>query len=192
MTSDIRLRHSKDADLYASTSDFCRVFKEDMENLYLLALLLTADSEKAEQCFVSGLENCTDGNPVFKEWARSWARRTVIKSAIRVMAPEPTSTNGIPSQFASRDLIQPELRAEISVLLDLQPFERFAFVMSVLEGYTAPDCATLLNCARQDVAAARTRALRGLAASRISPAPPVEAVGAVFRQERSLSLEGAA
>src|SRR5215472_9439167 len=73
--------------LYATCADFCQIFAEDMKNLYLLALVLTADAEKAEQCFVSGLDDCTAGNPVFKEWARSWARRVVIKRAIRMIAP---------------------------------------------------------------------------------------------------------
>ena len=63
---------------YASSDDFRRVFDEDMNSLYLLSFLLTADREKAEQCFVSGLEDAVEGNPVFKEWARSWARRVII------------------------------------------------------------------------------------------------------------------
>src|SRR5262245_28356274 len=75
------------AALYATCADFCRIFAEDMKNLYLLALVLTADSEKAEQCFVSGLDDCTAGNQVFKEWGQSWARRVVIKRAIRMIAP---------------------------------------------------------------------------------------------------------
>ena len=55
---------------YASSDDFHRVFDEDMNSLYLLSLLLTADRVKAEQCFVSGLEDAVESNPVFKEWAR--------------------------------------------------------------------------------------------------------------------------
>jgi hypothetical protein len=40
---------------YATGGDFCRIYLEQMNNLYLLALLLTADPQKAEQCFLSGL-----------------------------------------------------------------------------------------------------------------------------------------
>src|SRR5215467_8299607 len=78
---------------YATCADFSRIFAKDMKNLYLLALVLTADSVKAEQCFVSGLDDCITGNQVFREWARSWARRVVIKNAIRMIAPgrEPAS-----------------------------------------------------------------------------------------------------
>ena len=42
---------------YASSDDFRQVFDEHIKSLYLLAFLLTADQKKAEQCFVSGLED---------------------------------------------------------------------------------------------------------------------------------------
>src|ERR1700729_3223426 len=70
---------------YASSADFCRIFDEDMNDLYLLSFLLTADRQKAEECFVSGLEDAVEGNPVFKEWARSWAKRKIIENALSVM-----------------------------------------------------------------------------------------------------------
>ena len=72
---------------YASSDDFREVFNEHMNSLYLLAFLLTADPKKAEQCFVSGLEDAVEGNPVFKEWAHSWAPRAVILNAVRVLGP---------------------------------------------------------------------------------------------------------
>src|SRR6202011_6293916 len=74
---------------YASCADFQKIFEEEMSGLYLLSFLLTADREKAEQCFVSGLEDAVNGNPVFKEWARSWARRVIIQKAVRVIKPWP-------------------------------------------------------------------------------------------------------
>jgi hypothetical protein len=142
--------------LFATSGDFCQIFKEDMKNLYLLSLLLTADPDKAEQCFVSGLDDCATGNQVFKEWARSWARRAVIKNAIRLIAPEPVAAN---RASVVGDKARPELHAQFSALLELQPFERFAFVMSVLEGYSDRDCALLLGCTRESLIAARGRAL---------------------------------
>src|ERR1700746_791986 len=72
---------------YASTADFERIFTEDMSALYLLSLLLTGERDKAEECFVAGIGESTRGNRVFKEWARSWTRRTIIQSAIRLIAP---------------------------------------------------------------------------------------------------------
>ncbi len=50
---------------YVTVADYYRIFAEDMESLYLLAFLLTADSDKAEQCFVSGLGECIDQIGVF-------------------------------------------------------------------------------------------------------------------------------
>src|ERR1700683_2796453 len=79
---------------YASSDDFRRLFDEDINSLYLLSYLLTADREKAEQCFVSGLEDAVEGNPVFREWARSWARRVIIVNAVRAISPRPREENG--------------------------------------------------------------------------------------------------
>ncbi len=149
--------------LYATGSDFCRVFKEDMQNLYGLSLLLTADPEKAEQCFVAGLDDCAAGNQVFKEWTRSWARRAIIKRAIRLIAPEPESANGVSQTAVLNHAKDLELQNEISALLDLQSFERFVFVMSVLEGYSNRECELLLGCTHQVLIAARVRALQELA-----------------------------
>ena len=67
------------ADDYATSDDFRELFTEDMTALHLLAYLLTGDQEKAEQCFVTGLEDGVDNNSVFKEWARSWAQRTIVQ-----------------------------------------------------------------------------------------------------------------
>ena len=150
--------------LYATSSDFCRIFAEDMKNLYLLALLLTADAEKAEQCFVSGLEESSAGNQVFTEWAQSWARRTIIKNAIRLVAPVARDSGPLAAKDAGKQLLgdhaQPELRTALAPLFDLQPFERFVFVMSVLEGYSTRDCTLLLGCTLESLLAARVRAMQ--------------------------------
>jgi len=149
--------------LYATGADFCRIFADDMNNLYLLSLVLTADPEKAEQGFVSGLDECTAGNQVFGEWARSWARRVVIKNAIRTILPRPErparlSSAAQKSQVPNHDRLQ-TVPPEISGLFELPDFERFVFVMSVLEGYSDQDCALLLGSTRETVSAARLQAL---------------------------------
>jgi hypothetical protein len=149
---------------YASSADFCRIFDEDMNGLYLLSLLLTADREKAEQCFVSGLEDAVEGNPVFKEWARSWARRAIIQNAIRVINPRTVDGNG-PARSASANSSKPlpaGQQVEIAGVLRLEPFERFVYVMTVLERYSDQECSVLLGCRRGAVLAARTRASQQL------------------------------
>jgi DNA-directed RNA polymerase specialized sigma24 family protein len=49
---------------------------------------------------------------------------------------------------------------EIAAILELPPFDRFVYVMSVLEHYSDQECSVLLGCTRRDVIAARSRALR--------------------------------
>jgi hypothetical protein len=144
---------------YASSADFCRIFYEETERLYLLSFLLTADPEQAEQCFASGLEDSVEEGPVFKEWACWWARWAIIRSAVRVIKPRPMVENASSSCNWS-DKKQVSEQAEIAAVLELRPFERFVFVMSVLERYSDQDCSDLLGRVRQDVIAARIRALR--------------------------------
>jgi len=153
------VKHLTSPTQYASRSDFCRVFHEETDSLYRLAFLLTADSEKAQQCFVSGLENSVNGNPVFKDWARSWARRAIIQNAVRIINPWPTEENA-PSDFNADERTLAKEQPEIAAVLDLPPFERFVFVMSVLEHYSEHECSILLGCSRREVVAARIRALR--------------------------------
>jgi hypothetical protein len=151
--------------MYASIGDFRRVFYEETDSLYRLSFLLTADREKAEQCFVSGLEDSVNGSPVFKEWARSWARRVIIQNAVRGINPRPIEEKEHAPLNFNRDGKtlagkQVEIAAVLEAVLDLRPFDRFVYVMSVLERYSDQDCLVLLGCARRDVIAARIRALR--------------------------------
>lgn len=173
MTTEMRLTEAKHiaksqarAALYATSSDFCRIFKEDMNSLYLLSLVLTADPEEAQQCFVSGLDDCAAANQVFQEWARSWARRAIIKNAIRLIAPEPPDADAVSIAIATKSFsghVGMELQAQMSSILGLQPFERFALVMSVLEGYSDRECTLLLGCTRASLITARSRALQQIA-----------------------------
>lgn len=152
---------------YASSIDFCRIFNEEKGELYLLALLLTANREKAEQCFVSGLDVSVKGNSVFKEWARSWARRSIIQCAVRVINPKPVeeSTPSISNGNRNAALVEQE---EIAAVLELRPFERFVYVMSVLERYSIQDCSVLLGYPRRDIVDARDRALRQIGPAELS------------------------
>ena len=152
---------------YASSDDFRRIFDEDMSGLYLLSFLLTADHEKAGQCYVSGLEDAVEGNPVFKEWARSWARRAVILNAMRLINPRPAGGNGrgrstSDSAKNNNNASPIEQQVEFAAVLGLGPFERFVYAMTVLERYSDQECSVLLGCTRRDVLAARARAVQQL------------------------------
>ena len=156
-------KHITTSTPYASGTDFRQIFSEDMKGLYLLSFLLTADHEKAQQCFVSGLEDAVNGNPVFKGWARSWARRVIIQNAVKAINPRPVEESGRlgSASVSSREKTLPAgQQVEIAAVLELEPFERFVYVMTVLERYSDQDCSLLLGCRWRDVIATRSRALQ--------------------------------
>jgi DNA-directed RNA polymerase specialized sigma24 family protein len=161
------LRQSKSAGLtsYATSEDFCRIFKEDAKRLYLLSFLLTGDQATAESCFVCGLGDAVDGSPVFKEWAQSWARRTIIRNAIRMIGPRATDNRAAileSNRGTGLAAFEPD---EVTAVVALPAFERFVFVITVLEGYSNQECSLLFGCSRGEVTAARTEALRQLGRS---------------------------
>ena len=152
------------AGAYATAADFQQIFTEEVDSLYLLSLLLTGNHEKAEECFVAGIGESAKGNYVFKEWAHSWARRTIIQSAVRLIAPRERSASAIrnPVDAVAMDKVPLLLHAEVRAILELASLERFVFVMSVLEHYSDHDCSILLGCPRRDVATVRARAMQQL------------------------------
>src|SRR5580692_2658144 len=164
----IRVRE-KEADMYASHDDFRTSFKEGLKELYQLSFLLTSDPTKAERCLVSGLEDCVSGNPVFREWARSWAKRAIVQNAIRELKPRPSQSNSPLSKAMFTNMHEhargPGGHFEIDAVLRLADFDRFVFVMSVLEHYSEHDCALLLGCSVPEVREAHIRALNDLAHS---------------------------
>jgi DNA-directed RNA polymerase specialized sigma24 family protein len=155
------------ADRYASREDFRRIFDEDSIGLYQLSFLLTGNPDKAQRCLVSGIEDCVTGNSVFREWAHSWAKRTIIQNAIKELKPRPKRSNSPLSASSFPSIDQPSRGAgghfEIDAALGLEDFERFVFVISIREHYSEQDCALLLGCSVQDVRGARDRALQRMA-----------------------------
>ncbi len=151
---------------YARPPDFCQAFHDHLDDFYTLSLLLTADRERAEQCVVSGLDDCLQGNAVFREWARSWARRAVIKNAIRLTAPLMSSSlinSPSPKETAMTTAIAeplPKAEATLAAITSLPLFDRFVFVLSVLERFSDNECSILLECKIEKVIAARIRALQ--------------------------------
>src|SRR6478609_7009588 len=148
---------------YASCKDFQRIFNEDMVGLHRLAFLLTADEARAEQCFVAGLEYSIHGNPVFRQWARAWSKRAIIQNAIKTMAPAPSRRG--PEQQKAAVASRNESGSEnvAAIVAAWEPFERFVFVMAVLEGYSPRECSALLACPVQDVIEAKSLVLQRLA-----------------------------
>src|ERR1700746_855821 len=149
---------------YATCKDFLRVFDEDMRGLYQLSFLLTADHQKGEKCFVAGMEDCAKENRVFREWARSWAKRVIVQNAIRELQPRPSHSGSFeqfPTAFSHKK--DPIDRFHLDAVVGLADFERFVFVLCVLERYRKYECALLLGCSASEVREARTQAIQKLA-----------------------------
>lgn len=146
---------------YAVTDDFCKIFAEQTDSLYLLALLLTGDHARAQECFVAALHDCLRAKTVFGDWAQSWARRTVVRKAIEAI--DPRRTRGNPQRIPTGSLAKEEVSTAFTAILALENFDRFAFVMTVLEKLSDQDCKVLLECSRQDLVDARVRAMRSVA-----------------------------
>jgi DNA-directed RNA polymerase specialized sigma24 family protein len=154
------------------------MFADDVDHLYTLALLLTADRHKAEQCLVAGLEDCLHATAVFREWAHSWAKRTVVKNAIRAISPSPLRNETFSNQTKTAAGI-PEPDTQADAITSLKPFDRFVYVLSVLEKYSDRECSMLLECAVDKVIDARTRALQALAGVSNRNVPPETALTGV-------------
>ena len=154
---------------YATGSDFCGIYVEQMDSLYLLSLLLTFDPQKAEQCFLAAFDDSLNDNSVFKERAYLWARRSIIVRAIQLLGPRPTDENESNEARLSPPIekVPAEVQANPNLvgIVRLNSFERFVFIMSVLEMYSHQECSLLLGCFRRDVINARTAAIRSLAST---------------------------
>jgi hypothetical protein len=149
---------------YATVTDFRETFTHEMYSLYLLSLLLTADNDKAERCFVGAMGECVEETGVFMEWARSWARWAVVKHAIQMVMPVPEHADSL-SFISLKESATSAENNPFGAILALDAFERFVFVMSILEGRSEQDCAVRLRCSRRDVMIARVLALKRVASA---------------------------
>ena len=144
----------KNIALCANVTDFCKTFIHEMSNLYLFSFFLTGNHDKAEQCFISALHECVEETDVVRGWAASLTRLAIIKHAIQMIRPVPESE--VPPITAS------EQNGPLAQIRALGAFERFVFVLSILEGWSEQDCALRLRCSRRDVTIARLLALKSL------------------------------
>jgi hypothetical protein len=158
-----------DESRYATRDDFLEVFNQDLNGLYQLSFLLTGNHQKGEGCFVAGIEDCVKENRVFREWARAWAKRVIVENAIRELHPRRCRSNSsalLPTVFShNQQSSGPIGYFDVDVVLGLADFERFVFVLCVLECYREHECALLLGCSPSEVRNSRTRAIEELASN---------------------------
>lgn len=147
------------------------VLTKDISYLYILAFLLTGDQNAAMQCVVSGLEDCVGDNSAFQHWAHNWSKRTIIRNAIAMMDPTPVQAEQ-PAVRPSPSEAKTSADALIAAVIQLPVFDRFVFVISVLEGYSDSDSALLLQCTPEEISASRVRVYKNLTVPGLgSPAP---------------------
>lgn len=144
--------------------DFCRIFAEDMTSLYRLAYLLTGDAEKAESCFRLALNQCLHSVGVFQEWARPWARRAVVQAAIGMMKPARKHFEHTAQMFSVTAGQASGSNQLLEEVVALPAFERFVYVMTVLERFSDQDCKLLLGSTRREILISRLDAMKRLAA----------------------------
>jgi hypothetical protein len=164
------------ATVYATSTDCWNILTYELHSLYLLSFLLTADLDKAEQCFVSGMGECEEKIGVFMTRAQAWARRMIIKRAIQIIIPAPQGADDFSFTLLKGSAASGKTN-HFNTIVALNAFERFVYVMSVLERQSNDDCSALLGCARRDVIIARELALERLASTHNPYDQHVGAVG---------------
>ena len=146
--------------LYATPEDFEQLFAKQNTDLSRLSLQLTADAEKAECCFILAVRDCFFRSRVSKDRVHTWARRMVMRNAIRLVwgtSNDILGESGFEFHLQPSDLPLEALRESL-VILTLPDLDRLAFVICVLERYSILDCALLLRKAPQEVHDAIVRA----------------------------------
>ena len=157
-----------DANTYVTSDDVGQLFTENMDSLYFLAFLLTGDHEKAEQCFIAGLEDSLRSNHTFEGWGHLWAKQAVIKNAVHLLQPHPTSGELALADASAVDASLLSIQNayfEVGDVVALEPFARFVFVLSVLEQYSQRECALMLDTSVKEVRRVRVQAIEQVVTS---------------------------
>lgn len=153
---------------YASAEEFRQLFDACKGGFFHLAYALTADRILAQECLVSGIEDCRIAKAVFREWAQKWARRVIIRTAVRLLRePIRCDQTAAEGQSASAELGAdlPNDSPALDRILALPDFERVVYVLSVVEQYSTKEIALLLGRVPEEILHARTAAVQQVAAA---------------------------
>jgi hypothetical protein len=148
---------------YARKEEFVGVFDCERVGLQRLAILLTANSEAAKRCLSRAFQECIASTSFSKEMGsqldtshghsqRHQHRHGPRRSVVRQHERRPD--DGF-AAFSPDD--SPGVIAAPESILDLPEFERFVFVICVLERYSIHDCALLLGKSPRHINEARQR-----------------------------------
>ena len=133
--------------LNATAEDFEQLFAKESIDLLRLSLHLTADAEKAETCVILAMRDCLFRSSVSKDRVHIWARRMVIRNAVRLILGtqnDNVDDSALEFQLQPSDYPLEKLRESVAILT-LPDLDRLCFVICVLERYSILDCALLLR-----------------------------------------------
>ena len=149
------LRHnSRKTTSYATENDFNQLFTAEIHDFFRLSLHLTADARKAERCLILAMKDCHGAKTIFRDFARVWARRMIIRNAIHLIQRDGLET-ACDSQSTE---LQNENRRKMAPALGPAELARLAFVICAVEHLSVQDCALLLGRSPRDVNEAIVRA----------------------------------
>lgn len=166
--STVRLLTSQTEVEYATADDMQKLFVAAMKDLFCLAFLLIANSERAEDCVIRSMRECFRNRYILKERLPDWVRDSVVRNGMKIVR----DIDGLSFGDAPRDSIplvpepsQPSIgTTDYSAgILELSNFDRLVYVICILERYTSGRCAMLLGMSREQVWDARNRALAHIA-----------------------------
>lgn len=144
---------------YVGVAKYGTIFIDQMNCLYLLAFLVTADRRIAERCFTRALDEYVESRGGFLDWAGKDGRLAVLRHAIQAIKPIARQDYSWVLSDVAGPMFSTTYQPFASIT-SLSAFERFIFVMATIEGLSEEDCAGLLDCSVQEVAFGRELARR--------------------------------
>ncbi|HTV15349.1 MAG TPA: sigma-70 region 4 domain-containing protein [Acidobacteriaceae bacterium] len=136
-------------------AEFADSWIDEVSKLYLLSFLLTADKALAEQCFSGAMDEYVGSSAlVASDWVWGHGKAAVVRRAVQLIRPVPKSVHCWSFADGRRPLLS-AAHQPFSAITLLGAFERFVFVLSVLEGYSVEECATMLDCSVAAVVSSR-------------------------------------
>ena len=182
-------------------SDYVRLFAESAEPLHWLCYTLTGDEELSGRILSAALEQSLKGaERVFRDWMVSWARRLLIKACTEIVQPWtspaahhpypllPMRSEGVKREQLGAVLILPSAVLQ-ERLLQLDPLDRFVFVLRAIEGYSRRETSLLLNIDDRLCAWTYVKAVEAIEAGSATPESSCSA-GLTHETERYFAQAG--
>lgn len=147
-----------------TAADVAEAWLDEITDLYLLCFLLTSDKMLAEQCFSEAMDDyLRSPTAALGNWARGQGRASVIGRAVQLIRPLPKQVQSWPFLPGTTPLLS-AVHQPFSAITSLGAFDRFVFVLSVIEGESDEACATMLECELAQIERSRDLANRLIAA----------------------------